>query len=385
MYDLLALSARARCEEGHYRLLAQRLSQFTGWLEVPTYAELHGLGPLCYFHWQATAVPIPITTRLALRALYLRHCQANEVRLRVLAEILAAYQAAGIQALVLKGAALACLVYPEPGLRPMRDLDLLVKKSEVRRAHALLAELGFVVPRPPDQRLPSKHLAAATRQTDGFLISVEVHHNLFSDAQLVSLELDNLTVSPLPFALGANGFTAYTLGYEDMLWHLCQHFILNAGVFAAHRLIWVADIISLAEHFAAEIDWARIEKQYPLVLNTLSLLHFLTPLSERLLVHARLKPGKRPPAGIGLDFQGWPHSGLTEQRQKGYRRILRDTFWPSEWWLRLYYGLGSIRPVFWQRWIGHPLYILRLAAPLLLKRVKYSILKPASSKGKSNA
>jgi hypothetical protein len=31
---------------------------------------------------------------------------------------------------------------------------------------------------------------------------------------------------------------------------------------------------------------------------------------------------------------------------------------PSEWWLRLRYKLGSTRPLFWYRWLRHPLYIL---------------------------
>jgi len=38
--------------------------------------------------------------------------------------------------------------------------------------------------------------------------------------------------------------------------------------------------------------------------------------------------------------------------------MLTDTFVPSEWWLRLHYGLNSAQPLFWYRWFKHPLYIL---------------------------
>ena len=89
----------------------------------------------------------------------MQHAHANHVRAKVLAEILDAFQDAGIQTLVLKGAALAHLVYPHPGLRVMRDVDILVSKSEARRAQARLAEMGFDAP-PPGDKLPAKHLAA---------------------------------------------------------------------------------------------------------------------------------------------------------------------------------------------------------------------------------
>jgi hypothetical protein len=371
--DLLAFCARARCDDLDYQQLAQMLRTFRDWQQVPDQAEQHGLGPLCYVHWQSTGAPIPAAAKQALQGLYLRHRRANRVRMQVLSEILRAYQVAGIEVLVLKGAALACLVYPEPGLRPMRDIDLLVKEGEARRAQQILAELGFVAPMPArHQTLPPKHLAAATFQKEGFLMSVEVHHNLFQEVGRGSMTLAALTTSPLPFFL-PDGCPVQTLGYEDMLWHLCRHLLHNAGVFSANRLIWVADLIGFADQFATEIDWDRLKRQHPLILNTLSLLHFLTPLPERLLAKADLKIGSRP-QGVGLEFHGWPRSSLAQQLQKGYGRLWRDTFLPAEWWLRLHYGLGSTQPLFWHRWLRHPFYIFKLGGQLLLKRRRRSIL-----------
>jgi hypothetical protein len=341
----------------------QKAREFTEWERLSVQAEEHGLGPLLYLHLRAAGVHLPPTTKRELQGLYLRHRHANQVRMRVLREILVAYDTAGIQALVLKGAALSHLIYPEPGLRPMGDIDILVKKSEARRAQNLLAELGFNAPLPPDERLPEKHMAVATLRTEGLLVSVEVHHDLFGARYPVSIE----DVASLPFAL--DGLSAYTLGHADMLWHLCQHMILRASVFNPTRLIWVADIVTYAEHFVEEIDWEQIKAQYPLVLNVLSLLHFMTPLPERLLNHAPLKIG-RAPRGIGQDFMGWPRSSLAHQRKKGYRHLLLDTFLPSEWWLRMHYGLDSVCPIWWYRWVRHPLEILGWVKQLLLERLR---------------
>jgi hypothetical protein len=367
MYRLLACCARARCQAIHYAHLAQELNRFTAWEHLPAAVERHGLAPLCYVHWRAAGAVIPFETRLVLQGLYLRHYAANRVRLRVLREILAACNAAGMRALVLKGAALGQLVYPAPGLRPMRDLDLLVDRSDARQTQRLLAKLGFCAAPPAGVGLPDKHLAAAMQCTEqGVWISVEIHHNLFNADFPASMGLAELTAPPLPFELA--GLTAYTLGYEDMLWHLCQHLTYHTSIFETFRLIWAADIVSFAEQFAGEIDWDRIGQQYPLVLQTLSWLHVLTPLPESLRQQAGLKRG-RILRGIGVDFTGWPRSPLAQQRQKGWPAIIQDTFFPSEWWLRLRYGLGARRPLFWYRWVRHPFEIMGWGSRYLLDQM----------------
>jgi hypothetical protein len=362
---LLTLSARAECAARHYQQLAQEAIKLKEWAGVPAQAAAQGVAPLLYVHLQAAGVQLPSVVNLALQGLYLRNRWANQVRTRVLRDMLIAYKAAAIPVLVLKGAALSHLVYPEPGLRPMSDTDILVPKSEARRAQSLLAGLGFDAPLPPNGTLPDKHMAGATFHTEGLCVGVEIHYNLFGKDAPVSMTMDDLTVAPLPFSLPPDGLTAYTLGYEDMLWHLCQHLCVINALFGRCRLIWAADIVSFAERFATEIDWEQVKARYPLILNTLSLLHFMTPLSETLLAQAPLKIG-RAPQGIGEDFRGWPNASLAAQRRKGYWRILRDSFFPSEWWLRLYYGLGSARPLFWYRWVRHPLHILGWVKHLLL-------------------
>jgi hypothetical protein len=236
----------------------------------------------------------------------------------------------------------------------MRDIDLLVKAAQMVQAQQVLADLGFDAPL-PDDNLRDKHLTPAIRPTDGLTVTVELHHNLFEPFQRVSMTFDDLTSAPLAFQLGDT--SAQTLGGEDMLWHLCQHVAYHASIWEPIRLIWVADIVGFAEKFVDETDWARVARHYPLVLNMLSLFHFVTPLSARLRQRAAIKIG-RPPQGVGQEFEGWPRIPLARQRDKGFRRILYDTFVPSEWWLRLHYGLNSAQSLFWYRWVKHPLYIL---------------------------
>ena len=323
MYRLLALCARTELDAAHIHRLAQEAAKLTEqeWERVPAQAEAHGMAPLLYVHLKAAGVQLPRDVRRTLQGLVLRHREINRVRMRVLRDILSTYDGAGIPALVLKGAALAHLVYPEPGLRPMSDLDILIPEADLWQAQRLLAESGFDAPLPSSGALPHRHLGGATLQTEGLTIHVELHYKLSSDyfdhaisymrskmwpkprsstqaktfrrrhiprAQPpqteqypntpVSMWVSDLTVPPQPFALA--DLTAHTLGHEDMLSHLCQHLTSHVNVWDFGRLIWVADIVSLAERFAAQIDWTWIRRQRPAVLRMLSLLHFMTSLSD---------------------------------------------------------------------------------------------------------
>ncbi len=365
IYRLLAACAYADETRVCYPRLAQQAGQLTAWNELPAQAEAHGLGPLLYTYLKQAGVAVPPGAQRELQGLYLRHRHANAVKMRILSEILAAFHQAGIEARLLKGAALAWLIYPQPGLRPMRDLDLLVKKSDALAAQAALAGLGFVAPLPA--HLPDKHLPAAVRKTEGLSVSVELHHNLFNLAHPASLTLEQLP--PAPPALTVAGQPACTLGYEEMLWHLCEHLTYHTTVWESLRLIWVADIVGVAERFVAEIDWPLLKQRYPLASNVLSLLHFITPLSPALIERAGLKTN-RVVNGAGFEFEGWPRTSIGQQRAggKGYGRILKDTFYPPELWLRLHYRLKADQSILWQRWLLHPWRILVWLKQLLQKR-----------------
>jgi hypothetical protein len=401
VYRLLALCARAEGDAAHYGRLCQAAAKVTEWEGVAAQAEVHGLAPLLYVHARAAGVQLPPAAKRKLQGLYLRHHHANQVRTGVLRDILSAYAAAGVPALVLKGAALSHTVYPEPGLRPMSDLDILVRATDLRRAQSLLAGLGFDAPLPAGPALAHRHLALAARQVEGLSIQVEIHHKLLSNyfdhaasfirsmARPISTgprqrifwpessaaglahesawaKLEGLTAPPHPFELA--GLTAYTLSYEDTLGYLSRHLASHVNVWDFGRLIWVADIVSLAERYAAEIDWERVRRRYPATLDTLSLLHFMTPLSDDLLSRAGISLGHAP-QGIGVEFQGWPKIRAAHWQEKGYRRVVRDTLFPSEWWLRLRYQVGSARPVFWYRWVRHPLHILGHIVRAMLERL----------------
>lgn len=362
MHPFLALCARARSNEAHRRRLIEAAGQVADWESLPALAEEQGIGPLVYAHIQAAGVDVPLAVKPVLQGLYLRHRRAGGIRARVLAEILLACQAENIPVLVLKGAVLAHLVYPQPGLRPMRDLDLLVRPSDLGRTRQTLLQLGFVE---PDEHLldDHHHLTSLRRTTDGLLVSVEVHHTLLSYSRRGEpAQFDDLIGAALSFDLAAwTGSTGsvivQTLSREDMLWHVYRHGFGAPLPYEPFRLVWVADLVSLVEAWVDEMDWALVRRRYRQVWNALPMFHFLTPWSNDVLDQLSLNV-KGIPGGVGEPFQGWPQFSRAAQREKGLWGTLRDTFFPSEWWVYLHYGAGGAASRLWCRWGKHPLHIL---------------------------
>lgn len=359
-FTLLALCARARGHPALYEQIDRLARTLPGdrWDDVLAQAEQHGLSPLLLAHLQVAGIDLDHQIKQQLQARVLQHAHANRVRAAVLAKTLAALQSAGIPTLVLKGAALAHLVYPAPSLRAMRDIDLLV--PDAPGAQAVLLEMGF---QPPTYSLPPDHphLPAVKKWVDGQQVTIEVHHQLFApQARLGATTYADLAPAAQPFDL--NGCAAYTLGKEDMLWHVYAHTFQVPLTYEPFRLIWIADLVSLVEAWIGEIDWEAVRHRYRQAFNALPMLHHLTPWLDHVLERLAMDV-RRVPAGVGRTFEGWPRLSLAAQKDKGWCGTLRDTFWPPEWWLRVRYGVGGPASWLWHRWIGHPLHIILREMP----------------------
>ena len=132
--------------------LPSALSAVASFDELAIAAEQHGMEPLVLAHIERTGLTIPADLRARLRARRTQHAHAAAVRARVVSGVFGAMAHAGAPFLVLKGAALAHLVYGDTRLRPMRDVDLLIRKADAGRALDVLGRCGF---RPGGAVVPS--------------------------------------------------------------------------------------------------------------------------------------------------------------------------------------------------------------------------------------
>lgn len=332
-------------EEGQQRL-HEAADRVDDWEPLAEQAERHGLAPLVYRHMRGAGLTLPNTQTIQLRALTLRHRSAAATRAKALGEILGMFQQEHIRVLLLKGAALAHMVYPSPGLRPMRDVDLLVSPEHAVAAQQALRDLGFSAPEQHSVYMHDHHhLPGASRHQDGMMVSVEVHHDALSGDVPASIRPDNLTEPAREFPLEEG--SAWALGHIDMLRHLCHH---TFEPIAEIKLGSVADLLAYAERFLDEIDWNRVEREFPFVINTLHCLHYISQLSDALA--ARIgRPASAPPSGVGLGLR--PISQILH-RDISPARAARELLTPPDWWLHAYYNVAPGRSLATTLWLRHP-------------------------------
>ena len=343
--------------------VAERLSSVLATVpsfdELAIAAEYHGMEPLVLAHVERTSLAIPDDLRARLQARRTQHAHAAAVRSRVVAEVADAMAQAEVPFVVLKGAALAQLVYDDPRLRPMRDVDLLVRKADTGRALDVLMRCGF---RRSGGDPPARHhhLPGMARTLEGATVTIELHHELLLPTPFIrSRGYDDLILRSQSFEWEAMTFR--TLGREDMLWHVYAHaFVILTVRPGAMRLVSVADLIHATEAWIDQIDWTRFRREYARLWRALYVVHDLVPWSPHVaeVLSAQMAPQSIAVRPYPIDDRYWS------------LRLLPGVLWPPEWWFRMRYGITS-----WPRWVwfriaGHPAHLALPAGRAVMRRVR---------------
>jgi hypothetical protein len=327
--------------------------------ELATAAEQHGLEPLVLAHIERTGLAMPADLGARLRARRTQHAHAAAVRARVAADVVQAMAQAGLPFIVLKGAALAHLVYGDPRLRPMRDVDLLIPKADVGRALDVLMSCGFA---PCGTAVPSRHhhVQGMAKTRDGATVTIELHHELMVRTPFVEPRgYDDLIRRSQPFEW--NGTTCRTLGCEDMLWHVYAHaFVINTLRPGAIRLLSVADLVHTTEAWIDRIDWSRLRQRYARLLRALHVLHDLVPWSPHVAEVLREQVARPATTVRAYPIDSDPEWSVG---------LIPDVLWPPEWWFRMRYGVTAWPRWVWFRVVGHPARLALSAGRAVMTRL----------------
>lgn len=224
------------------------------WQHLLPHAEALGLAPALHAHCArlgATVIPTDVTTRLA-ETYYAAGAQ-NAMRLDDLRELLVAFAGAGIGAIVLKGAAFTEALYGNLALRPMKDLDLLVRPSDLDRAEELVRGLGYEPDewfRPAAWYRTSLHHLVPYRRGETV---VEIHHRLLPPGAPPGPTLAAVWARAETRKLAQTD--AMVLAPNDAFVHAALHVAVDRF---AGRLRDLRDLAALAASDTLAPDWGRL-------------------------------------------------------------------------------------------------------------------------------
>jgi hypothetical protein len=295
---LLALCAGALDEAGRAHA-ASRLGHPVDWQRLSALAVLHGVVGLVRHNLLAlhAAASVPEPSWRAMDQAAAQIAFDGMVQQRQLASVISVLRSVAIEPLLLKGFALADLVYPDPVTRPSQDLDVLVRPDQVERACQALARMGCTLPSQVTvdvQRANAYDLAVVLPPMAGLATLLELHWNL-APRNLFTLDLDLWRARAETFEVA--GQPVLRFSPEDMLLHLALHMRKHRYV----GLRWLCDVAELLRRFAGPASPRPLDWQYVLGAGRASgltvLLHTSLSLAHRLLrapiepaLLARLEP-----------------------------------------------------------------------------------------------
>ena len=313
--------------------LRQAATDFKDWSAFLGEATHHRLLPLAYWTFKLHHIETPRQVRQIMAGAYLRQKSLAQAQTAAMLETLRALSERGIEALVLKGGALAHLVYPEPGLRPMEDIDILVAPDCAALAREVLLSLGYVAP-PESSRYDRlyHHLPMAHRQDSGHTVCIELHRELFIRILNCPLDFSHLA---RPFAhFEIDGGSVPHLADPDLLWMQYRGLRKLAEPL---RKLQLVDIALLAERLPDKWQGPSLRVRHVELWHALVALDRYIPLSNRARQFLGMPPRQiaDPQEAPGRDYAGWP-------RPLGPRQLpdWGQTLWPTRWWAEFFYGLA---------------------------------------------
>ena len=149
------------------------------WPAILDAARQQGVAPLLYDRLRGLIPGPPEEISESLRQDYLKNAVRNTRLYQAFGELVRGLADRGIPVIALKGIHLAEAVYGNIALRPMGDLDLLVKPEDLDRAGTALGKLGYAPYGTGQSVRPDKrHLVFHHLQTG---LKVDLHWTLLED------------------------------------------------------------------------------------------------------------------------------------------------------------------------------------------------------------
>lgn len=292
---------------------------------------------------------------------------------------------AGIEVLVLKGLALAQSIYDDCGLRPMSDMDLLVRPEQVTEATDLLMSHGWI-PTGADTATFNLNGIIASRHGWDFHnkggLELDLHWQALEQVSDAALDRKFWRSA---VSIRYLDVSALTLNATDHLFHVCLH---GTKWNRMPPLRWVADAAAIINHPVSEIQWERLvglARKYQLVFNIYKSLAFLhqsfnlpippdvleslqwekTRWDERIVYYLRTQP----PWPLGQFLIQWQYQYDRNRQYGALYRMIRTLAAQHVLWRQRLWQTDSPEDFFTvKRWVKSTDELLKSALRSLAKR-----------------
>jgi hypothetical protein len=237
------------------------------WTDLVEKARQEGVSALLFYNITKHHLEylVPRDSYRDLSNHYYANLKRNLSIIGELREALATFQQAGIPCIVLKGIALAELVYPNIGMRGMSDVDILVKKEELFTVDEHLSSLGYASADSTVTKAihnPVGYLASLEYRKNASPLNLHVHWHTVNTSVPATMFVEQIDINRLwehSAVTGVADSHARILRPEHMIIYLCEHALRIGHSF--DRLILICDIFFSIKAFEKIIDWDFIVEE----------------------------------------------------------------------------------------------------------------------------
>jgi hypothetical protein len=231
-------------------------------------ARENGISPIVYSKLEDNKfnfLNIPSEIFEGLKEDYYLNVRKNTLIFEELRKALKAFRESGLQVMVLKGAALAEKVYGSIALRPMADIDLLVKKEDLKRLDEQLKMLGYQASDMLVDNIDFSSTYLTTldyRSSSENSISFHIHWHFVnstipSESYIKNIRMVNIWENAEKIKVA--DVETLVMAPHHLIIHLSEHALRVTH--SLSKLSFLCDISEAVNYYKGRLDWDRLIKE----------------------------------------------------------------------------------------------------------------------------
>jgi len=278
--EYLAYAVRIASNNGRHKCCPyDKIKKDFDWDYLLNQARKNTVSPLLYFSLKEEKKNLPKEFFEEIKKDYYQTLARNILIQEEIKPILQSFEEKKIKVILLKGVALGITAYPSPGLRPMSDVDILVKDNDLLKVNHVLNRAGYFPAdiNPEDLELPPHPTPSPLRGEEGkergigYLTTLDYRNknlSLHLHRHLVNSTVPNFSyISKIRMVkifekakiVEKDGMKFLTLCPEHLIIYLCEHSLRVPH--SLSKLIFLTDISQVIRYYRNEIDWGFLIKE----------------------------------------------------------------------------------------------------------------------------